>query len=270
MGGHSLIRALIILALIGLSWPSSAAAESTRSAWSADTADLLPAGRTEVGLFGPARVGLQGDVELQAHPLWFFLAPHVGAKWRHHSDGSWSVASRHTLSYPTPLLSVLSREGTGGVLPVETEVPHIIHLTQDILATYAVRDDQRVSARLGARLAAALGESTLPTIDVPLAYSRGAAWHEGFALEAGLSWSGRVVATLFGGLALDLFLLPAPEGSADDWHHAVELTPHLSWRISDSWALMAGAKCVQGTYPFGEQSHVLPLFDVTYGWGADD
>ncbi len=206
-----MIRSFVIIALVVALWPSSARAESTRSAWSADTAELLPAGRSEVGLFGPARVGLSGDVELQAHPLWFFLAPHFGAKWQHHSGGSWVLATRHTLSYPTPLLSVLSREGTGGVLPVETEVPHIINLTQDLLATYRFAEDQSLSARAGVRLATSFGESSLPTIDVPIVYPRSAAWHEGFALEAGLSWSGRVFSALFGVLAADLFVVHSPQ-----------------------------------------------------------
>ena len=100
--------------------------------------------------------------------------------------------------------------------------------------------------------------------------TRGAAWHEGFAFEAGLSWSGRVFRSLFGGVAVDLLWVPAGEGSEDDWHYAVEMTPHLSWQISESWALMGGAKIVQGTYPFGEQSHVLPMMDASYGWGAGD
>ena len=262
-----LFSSLLVLCLL---WPSIAQAQTSRGSWSADTADLLPEGRTEVGLFGPARLGLASGVELQAHPVWFFMAPHFGVKWQHLQTGSWVISSRHTLSYPTPLLSLLSREGTGGVLPVETEVPHIINLTQDLLATLALSDDQRVTMRAGARLAASFGDSSLPTIDVPLVYPRGAAWHEGFALEAGLSWSGRVFRSLFGGLALDLFWVPAQEGSVDSWHYAVELTPQLTWRISDSWALMGGAKIVEGSYPFGEQSHVLPMMDVSYGWGSGD
>jgi len=260
---------LISLALMTL-WAPTALAEDGRQSWSVDTADLLPEGRTEVGLFGPARVGLSSDVELQAHPLWFFVAPHVGAKVQFVRCGPWVVSSRHTLSYPTPLLGVLSREGTGGVLPVETEVPHIINLTQDVLATLVLSDDQRVTGRAGARLAVSFGDSTLPTIDVPVVYPRSAAWHEGFALEAGVAWSGRVFSSLFGGMSLDLFWVPAGESSEDSWHYAVEVTPHLTWRITDSWALMGGAKIVQGAYPFGEQSHVLPLMDINYGWGAGE
>jgi hypothetical protein len=258
---------LMVVLLIGL-WAPVAQAEAPRRAWSADTADLLPEGRTEIGLFGPARQGLSSDVELQAHPLWFFVAPHFGAKLHLVSDDSWSVSSRHTLSYPSVLLGLLSREGTGGVLPVETEVPHIINLTQDVVATLALREDQRLSFRAGLRLALSSGESTLPTIDVPVVYPRTAAWHEGFATEVGIAWSGRVYSALFGGVSIDLFLVPGGEDSEDSWHYAAEVTPHLTWRITESWALMGGAKIVQGTYPFGEQSHVLPLVDVTFGWGA--
>ncbi len=257
----------VALILVAIS-SSQAWADSGRAAWSADTAELLPEGRWEAGLFGPARTGLSGDLELQAHPVWALLAPHLGVKWQHHAGERWVVSTRHTLSYPTPLLSVLAREGTGGVVPVDTQVPHILNLTQDALVTLKLPRSQRLTGRAGARLAVAIGENTLPTIDLPVVYPRGAAWHEGLALEAGIAWTGRAPRWLAYGVSLDLFWMPGLEAGEPAWHHAVEVTPHLTWYISESWSLMGVVKVVEGSYPFGEQSHLLPILDVSYGWGG--
>ena len=256
-----------ILAFGWLSAPSHAQprpdASAQRNSWTHDTAHLLPEGRIETGLFAPMRVGLGADVELQVHPIWTFTAPHLGAKaqWLH--AGAWTLATRHTLSYPTPLLGMLSRAGTGGVLPEDTKVPHILNLTQDVLLSYAVGPEQVVTARSGVRLAASWGESTLVTIDLPVIFPRSAAWHDGVTGEAGLAWAGRVRGPIHASLAIDLFLMADPVSS-----YSLEQTATLTWRISPHWALMGGVKYVSGAYPFGEQSHVLPLVDLTYAWRA--
>jgi hypothetical protein len=260
----------LLVAFLAFGWltaPSPAQSQSDASAhrgpWSSDTAILLPEGRIETGLFAPMRVGLGGDVELQAHPIWTFMAPHLGAKAQWLRQGSWTLATRHTLSYPTPLLGMLSRSGTGGVLPEDTQVPHILNLTQDVLLSWAAGPDQLVTVRSGLRLAAAWGKSTLVTVDLPVIFPRSAAWHDGISGEVGLAWAGQLRGPVHASLAVDLFLMADPVSS-----YSLEQTATLKWRISPHWALMGGVKYVSGAYPFGEQSHVLPLVDLTYAWRA--
>jgi len=217
----------------------------------------------ETGLFAATRVGLQSDIELQVHPLWFFLAPHVGAKVQWLRSAAYTLASRHTASYPTPLVKFLSREGTGGVLPVDTVVPHIVNLTQDLLLTRHFGAEQAVTVRAGLRLAGSFGDSTLTTIDLPVVFPRTHAWHEGVVGEMGLAWQGRIQGPLYGSLAIDAFRMPGDQGS-----YSVEQTATLCWRITNRWALMGGIKYVSGEYPFGEQSHLLPVTDLSYSWSA--
>jgi len=45
-----------------------------------DTADVGPPGSWSVGVFDPLRYGLADRVELQAHPLLFFVAPHLDVR----------------------------------------------------------------------------------------------------------------------------------------------------------------------------------------------
>jgi hypothetical protein len=209
------------------------------------------------------RAGLGADVELQVHPIWTFMAPHLGAKAQWIHGPAWTLATRHTLSYPTPLLGMLSRAGTGGVLPEDTQVPHVLNLTQDVLLSWAVGPEQVVTARSGVRLATAWGESTLVTIDLPVIFPRSAAWHDGVVGEVGLEWAGRLEGPIRASLAIDLFLMGDEKSS-----YALEQTATITWRINPHWALMGGVKYVSGAYPFGEQSHVLPLVDLSYAWQA--
>lgn len=46
-----------------------------------DTADVGNTGSYSVGLFNPLRVSFHNRFELQANPLWFFIAPHLDARF---------------------------------------------------------------------------------------------------------------------------------------------------------------------------------------------
>lgn len=46
-----------------------------------DTADVGPRGSWSVGVFNPLRIAVHEGLELQTHPLLFFVAPHVDARF---------------------------------------------------------------------------------------------------------------------------------------------------------------------------------------------
>lgn len=46
-----------------------------------DTADVGPRGSWSVGVFNPLRIAVHEDIELQTHPLLFFVAPNVDARF---------------------------------------------------------------------------------------------------------------------------------------------------------------------------------------------
>jgi hypothetical protein len=56
-----------------------AAAANPRPAW--DTADTGNRGSYSVGLFNPLRLAFTDRLELQAHPLFFFVAPHLDMRF---------------------------------------------------------------------------------------------------------------------------------------------------------------------------------------------
>jgi len=65
--------------MLGLALAALPAFATPRPAW--DTADTGKKGSYSVGIFNPLRLAFTDRVELQAHPLFFFIAPHLDARF---------------------------------------------------------------------------------------------------------------------------------------------------------------------------------------------
>lgn len=76
--GSRLTAALALLLSTGVLVASRDVAAEPRLA--RDTADVRPRGSWSVGVFNPLRISLSDRVELQAHPLAFFVAPHLDVR----------------------------------------------------------------------------------------------------------------------------------------------------------------------------------------------
>jgi hypothetical protein len=82
---------------------------TSTSAWALgarDTADIAAKNSWSVGLFNPMSFSWSNDLELQAHPVFFFMSPHLQAKISHVTgeDNAWRVSSIWGLSFPYPAL----------------------------------------------------------------------------------------------------------------------------------------------------------------------
>ena len=254
------IRRLVITAAL-LAALAPAATMADARPWSIGTAHTLPRGRIEVGIFQPLRYGLRDGLEVSTHALLNALMPNVRlkvglAEWR-----DLTLAARFGIHFPTPLLMVLSREGTGGVLPPDVEVPFIVGWDMDLLVTYRLRAGYWITGRATALLAATAGESTMPTMDLPLVFPRSSAYHHGVAFQVGVDLDAHLWRGLWYLVDVDLFLMPGGEGN-----FALEHTLMLSWRFTRGFAAHLGYKMVWGEYPFGQQFHMLPLADVQWAW----
>jgi hypothetical protein len=71
------------------------------------TADVAEAGHWSVGIFNPLRVSVTDSIELESHPLYLFVSPHVLV--RHKllalNDG-WRLTGEYGISVPTPALGM--------------------------------------------------------------------------------------------------------------------------------------------------------------------
>ncbi len=178
------IVSLVIYSLLAVILSSSfvypQSAKVNNNIWSIGTAYNLPQGRWEVGVFHPLRYGLSEKVELAAHPILFFIMPNISLKWSHNKTDDFAIATRHSLTYPTPLLRLSSMEGAGGIISPEFYIPHMVEFYNELLFSKSISNYHLVTGKVGFSLAAKsddLDERAL--IDYPMAYHRLAVYYHG-------------------------------------------------------------------------------------------
>lgn len=226
----------------------------------AGTAYTMDAGRAEVGVFQPLRYGLTDDVELSTHALLNLLMPNAALVKRWPAVGRGRLATRHAIAYPGGLLLALAREGTGGILPHETRVPHILLLRNQVLFSQPLATWHLLTGRLGISLAPHVGQSTLDSIDMPVAFARTAALHRGWSVDAGVDVDGVISGPLRYFADVDVFVLPYADAR---W--AVEHAAMLGYAITPGFTLQAGYKLVYGPYRYGARElDLLPLVDAVW------
>src|SRR5690554_2780911 len=224
------------------------------------TAKLTPEGRWEIGLFGPLRYGFSDTMELAVHPLLFFVSPNLQVKLGHGERGGWELASKHQVTYPTPLLRLLAREGIGGILPSDRAVPHIVSLQSELLASREF-GQQLITFGLGVQVAPRFGESQLVSIDLPFVYPRTAAafgWATGIARVGA---QGPIAGKLGYEAEVRAFTYPGVDGA-----FAVEQGAGLRWTTSPSFMAQAGYRLSYAGYPFGRMFNIVPTVELAWGF----
>ncbi len=258
---------IVLIAL--LSACSVRAVEPQEDGWfsaSNGSAMVLPAKSWNAAIFQPLRYGLTGRLEISAHPLLFPLLPNLAVKWQHAQNSRYCFSSRHSLYYPTILMRLLAREGTGGIISPEFTIPHMVAFTNEALLTRLITKGHSVTAKVG--LALCLFRSAEPdartTIDLPLVFPRLQVFYHQYNLRAGLESLKRVGGQWYYLVDADGFFTP---GAEEKW--AMEHKGLLLWNKSQRTQFSFGYKLVYGQYPFGTQWHLLaPLIDVQWSWGG--
>ena len=181
---HRTVRTAFLLitsiGLISMHQP----AQATTAKWSMRTAQTLPKGRIEFGLIAPLRVGLSDRLELFTHPLLDPVVPNLGFKVGWPRISCWDLASTHGVSVPTPFLLLLQRPGLGGLVPSDVKVPVIVALTHGVMGTRPLGANHFFSVGMTLHTAFRSGGSRLPSFDLPLIYTRSAAWQHTVAFQA--------------------------------------------------------------------------------------
>lgn len=220
---------------------------------------VLAKGQKDLPLFGVKKMGIGNNMELQLHPLFFFLDPHIGLKKYWGDRGGWHLSSRHTLNYPTLLLKMMSREGTGGVLPNTSVIPQIISTQNEILATQTIGNQFYLAASLGVELAITFGEANFPTIDLPFVYRRTAVYHDHILPYVGVEFGGQLSQKIDFEVILNIYKF-----INDNAGFTVEDKAVLFWKKSPNFGIKAGVASVLGKYPFGYDFRWIPLLDFVW------
>ena len=243
--------------------PCASPPAANGSLWSSNGAPTLPRGRYEVRLVGHTRYGLAEGVELAAQAFIFLALPNAELKVRLFEHGPFSVALRPRISYPSPFLSLVSREGAGGLLPNTTDVPFALQLEAEGIASYRFARDHLASARLGLAVAPRASSGDLPLLDFPFLYPRFAPLYTGAVPRLALGAEGPIAAGLHYGVDVTGYLLLLDDV---DGAYAVEPAAELEYRFSDHVALDAGLRTSIARYPVGTRFHYLPHLDVAVGF----
>ena len=226
---------------------------------STESANLLDEGSREVGFFQPLRWGYSENIELSAHPISMFTMPNLGVKIRHEKYG---ITLRHRFIYPTPLMRIFQKKGKFGLITPEAdvgEVPHIIAFQNEIfksstfnntLLTYkAGLTFAIVSDKLDERL----------SVDLPLIYPAMGEFFNGYKLNLGADARHHISNQFSVLLDGDVVIIPT-----EDIFWESKLLGE--YQLNNQWGILLGAKLTYGNYPFGKQTRLLPLFDITYRW----
>ncbi len=108
MKSRALARAILLAALASASPRARAGTDGGGPLLEArDQARTAPAGRWTAGVWSPLRYAVNDRVELAAHPLLFFAAPHLEASVRHLQAGPWQLTGQYGLALPSPAMRLL-------------------------------------------------------------------------------------------------------------------------------------------------------------------
>ncbi len=239
---------------IGLNWQT----------WSTGTAELLPPRRVELGLFQPVRYGLSESLELSVHPLLFFVIPNFDVKWAHGDIAGFKVASAHGFTYPSMLMNLVAKEGIGGLISPEFDIPHILSFQNALLASRELIDGHLFTGKLALNFAVKSDKlDSRTTIDLPVCYPRMGVYYHDFGFRVGADMKGPLFRRFGYVVDAELFYYPTAEA---DVNSAFEHKGLLYWNKSANFQLCAGYLLSYGEYPFGTQWHLLPLVDLQWGW----
>jgi len=226
---------------------------------SSESAYLLEKGDYEIGLFQPLQWGYSENIEFSTHPILMFTMPNFSLKIKYEKYG---ITSRHRFVYPTPLMRIFQKKGMFGLItPVADvgEVPHIFVFQNELFKSISL-DKTLITLKAGITFAIVsekLDERL--SVDLPIIYPEMGAYFNGYKFNLGADarhhFSNQFSVLLDG----DVVIIPT-----EDIFWESKLLGE--YQLNDKWGILLGTKLTYGNYPFGTQTRLLPLIDITYRW----
>lgn len=235
----------------------------THQYWTAGTAYTLPAHQTEIGLLTSSRYGLTNHLELSAHPLLFFILPHLSLKANWGDFGGFEVATEHGLVYPTQFFELVAAKGTGGLISPEFRFPQMFSFRNALLVSYRPFRNALLNGHAGFTFSTKFGSlDPNSTIDLPIFYPRLAVFYHQPEVDMGIDLRGKFIPRLGWYLGVDNYLFG---GTIQNYF--MENKGALVYTSSrEKLRIELGYKLCYGKYPAGPQWHLLPAFDMIFGF----
>ncbi|GIS36239.1 MAG: hypothetical protein Ct9H90mP7_2470 [Candidatus Neomarinimicrobiota bacterium] len=236
--------------------------------WSSQSAYLLEKDRKEVSIFRPFKYGMKNGSEFSVNK--FLLMPSLSVKQEMSPYGSWKMARLFRLEYPTPglkwLQSPLGKEmgdpNMGALISPQFFIPHMLSFYVSAFGTKGSLKSGQLSLSSGLGLALnAKKLSDDATIDLPIIYSRLSVYFNGLIINFGGEYYRKLSKSINYLIDYKMYLMPGGRG-----RYSFEQQGLLMWQASSTFTFSFGYKLIAGEYPFGSQAHLLPTFDIQFGW----
>ncbi len=227
--------------------------------WSNESALTTFEDRMEFGVTSDSSWAVSKRVELRTHPLVSLIAPRLSGKVRWLDHGPWHVSSEHSAWYPTLLLDLVAKEGTGGLLPPDAQVPQALIVGSDLIVSWSFGRWHWLTLRGGAEVGPRSGDATL--LDFPFLYNRVTVLNSSVQPSMALAVTGSLVPRLDYEIRSDYRWLNLTE--FDDTY-AWENELDVGWSLSERWRISVGARTALARFPIGERFHWFPVVDLRF------
>ena len=257
------MRIFQILLILPVTFNILIAADNFQQAnWVDGSALIIEKGQKEVGLFNPLSFGFTETIQLSTHPIVFLQMPNVTVKKQWITLNGHILSSKHSLYYPTPLLNLIAKEGIGGFISPEFEIPAMISTVNEMIVSKPLSIGGLLSLKLA--FAFSMGGTDLDqrtSIDLPLVYQRLSVYHNGHYTKLGADYQNNFSEKVGIAIDIDYFRL-----SNDKGHTAFEHKGLITYSKKKSRQILIGYKYISADYPFGQQQHLFPIIDLRWKW----
>jgi hypothetical protein len=227
--------------------------------WTAGTSYTLPRHRFELGILEESRFGITDHLEISSHLLQNFLIPNLSLKKCWYSYHGFNLATKHGLFYPSPFMRTVAREGIGGFISPEFDIPDVLIISNQILLSFSPLKYTLLTAYSGIKFSIRGGElDSRTTIDLPFLYPRLAVLYSQPELDAGIDFRGYFTKRFGWMLAIDNYWL-----MNTSYNYFLENNVCLTYTSKkQTFRIETGSKLCYGDYLPGPQWHLLPMLSL--------
>jgi hypothetical protein len=219
-------------------------------------------------IFEVSEYRINQKFSIVGHPLMIFLSPSISLKYNFYNKNNLSISSVNGFNYPTILMNIVKAKGTGGFISPEFEIPNLFSIRNSIIATLLFEGNVFLTGSVGFEFA--LNNSKLEpgtSIDLPIILPRSLVYYKNVGFILMIETEGVLIKDFDFGCKSEIFFFPIKDDKFDYEYQETsnnifwELSGNVFWNIRKSFKLGVGGRLCYGTYPFGDQWHLLPFID---------
>ena len=239
--------------------------------WTDGTAFTAPPKTLELSLFRPAKFGLTKKDELSAHPLAFFIMPHIHYKRRwmkfYLFNLKFMFSSKHGLYYPHFALKVNRRFSFGfsELVPEDAAIPHSLAIQNEVIVSHYLQDPSHcnpgnylITGRLGFKYAFKFSPLEHPLIYQSILYRETAVLTPGLVWYVGADIDGYINYVFNYFADLDFYSY----GFINNW--SLESKLGIMGYSGKQLSGFAGVKLGFSTIPDRNRFLIMPIAGVSY------